>query len=181
MTDISDLYPATVHHFKDSLAVSHAADKLPLWEAVYRKAWPDFAGMVCHRQDGQHQRDGIDRSVTLVNGVQILIDEKIRKVDYGDILLEYMSNNVYKTAGWVCKTGLRCHYIAYAIEPAEVCYLLPVRELQAAWRENGDQWISQYGVKKAFNPGYHSLNCPVPVDALFTGMTGAMTINWGAE
>lgn len=41
-----------VHNFADSLALSHAAEDLPLWDVVYHKAFPTMACMVNHRQDG---------------------------------------------------------------------------------------------------------------------------------
>ena len=37
--------------------------------------------MVDHRDDGEHQRAGIDRSVILANSKQLLIDEKVRNKD----------------------------------------------------------------------------------------------------
>ena len=53
----------TPHDFTESLARSHAAEDWPIWETIYRRAFPDFAAMVNHRQDGWHQRQGIDRSI----------------------------------------------------------------------------------------------------------------------
>jgi hypothetical protein len=38
-----------------------------------------MAAMIDHRQDGEHQRAGIDRSIVLNNSKQILIDEKVRE------------------------------------------------------------------------------------------------------
>ena len=50
-----------MHDFGESLRFSHSASDLPIWEEVYRQAFPSFAAMVDHRQDGEHQRAGIDR------------------------------------------------------------------------------------------------------------------------
>ena len=104
---------SAVHDFADSLAASHRASDLPIWEEIYRKSFPDFLAMVDHRQDGEHQRAGIDRSVILENSKQILIDEKIRWKPYPDIAVEYLSNDRTGAPGWACKP-LRADYIAYA-------------------------------------------------------------------
>ena len=81
------------HNFWESLAKSHAAADLPIWEEVYRKAFPLFQTMVDYRKNGDHQKAGIDRGVYQTNSEPILIDEKIRYDDYGDIALEYWSDH----------------------------------------------------------------------------------------
>lgn len=135
-----------MHHFDESLAISHRAEDLPLWREAYEKAFPTMSVMVNHRQDGQHQRNGIDRSIVLSNGKTIWVDEKVRgrnkktgKV-YGDIALEYLSDERRQTQGWVCKP-LMADYIAYAIAPLGKCYMLPVLQLQSVWRTHGRQWL----------------------------------------
>ena len=132
-----------VHDFDKSLALSHAAEDLPFWKEVYSKAFPTMIAMHNHRQDGDHQRQGIDRSIILENSKQILIDEKVRFKAYNDILLEYWSNEKRQVPGWVCKP-LLADYIAYAIAPLGKCYLLPVLQLQEAWRRHGKQWIEDF-------------------------------------
>lgn len=135
----------SAHCFSDSLAASHAAEDLPFWEECYRAAFPTMRAMVNHREDGQHQRNGIDRSIMLANAKPIFIDEKVRgrnkktgKV-YTDIALEYLSDRDRGDPGWVCKP-LWADYIAYAIAPRGKCYLLPVLQLQEAWRRNHEAW-----------------------------------------
>lgn len=146
------------HNFYESLAASHAAEDLPLWAECYKKAFPSMVAMVNHRQDGPHQRAGIDRSIVLANSKHITIDEKVRfrnkrtgKV-YDDIAIEYLSNDKTGAPGWVCKP-LLCDYIAYAIAPLGKCYLLPVAQLQAAWEKHSN-WIlnkSGFQIIKARN------------------------------
>ncbi len=139
-----------VHDFNESLRASHAAEDLPFWGDVYRKAFPDFQCMISHRQNGWHQAEGIDRSITLKSSKQILVDEKVRFKDYGDILLEYLSNAECSAPGWVCKP-LKADYIAYAIAPCGICYLLPVIQLQEAWRQNSEHWLESYFIAEAKN------------------------------
>ena len=134
-----------VHQFDKSLAFSHAAEDLPFWEEVYRCAFPTMVAMANHRQDGPHQRSGIDRSILLANSKQFLIDEKVRGRNritgrvYEDIALEFLSDEERNQPGWVTKP-LLADYIAYAIAPLGRCYLLPVPQLQQAWTENGERW-----------------------------------------
>lgn len=161
-----------VHDFKESLAKSHAASDHPMWLHVYRQFFPSMVACVDHREDGEHQRAGIDRSITLTNSKQILIDEKVRSKDYGDILLEYVSVDTTGAPGWVCKP-IRADFIAYAILPRGKAYLLPVIALQIAWLRNNKDWLSEYGTRPATNRGYRTLNCPVPFGPLFRAITTA--------
>lgn len=161
-----------VHDFQECLEMSHQADELPFWEEVYRKAFPNMAAMINHRQDGWHQRAGIDRSVVLDNSNRILIDEKVRGRNkktgavYKDIALEYISNDRSGAPGWVCKS-LAADYIAYAIAPFGWCFLLPVVQLQSAWEKNQQEWMKKYPCKPAPNKGYQTWFCAVPVNILF--------------
>lgn len=169
---------SVVHDFHESLAASHKASDLPIWEEIYSTAFPGYLTCVDHREDGEHQRAGIDRSVILENSKQILIDEKIRYEDYGDIALEYLSNDVRGTPGWVCKP-LRADYICYAINPTQIAYLLPVLQLQQAWSDNGMYWRQAYGERSANNGTYRTWFCPVPVNALFPAIGKALRIPFG--
>jgi len=155
-----------VHNFQESLQKSHEAEDNPIWERIYRKAFPDFVGMQTYREDGFWQRQGVDRGVLLKTSKQLLIDEKVRTKDYGDILLEYLSSEEHETPGWICKP-LQCDYIAYLIEPASRCYLLPTIQLQSAWNEFGEQWIRDYKRIEAKNETYTTISCAVPAKVLF--------------
>lgn len=158
------------HEFFESLKKSHEAEDMPFWLETYKKAFPTMIACVNHRQDGDHQRLGIDRSITLENSKQILIDEKVRFKPYTDILLEYLSDSDRQTPGWVCKS-LMCDYIAYAVAPLGVCYMLPVTQLQTAWRKCGEQWKINYFNPKAENickgNKWVTLSVAVPVDIVF--------------
>lgn len=152
--------------FNSDLAFSHSAEDNEMWLRIYKKAFPGMLGMANNRGDGQLQRFGIDRTLVLSSGKAIYIDEKVRRKDYGDILLEYISNDRTNSPGWVEKP-LFCDYIAYAIIPSGMCYLLPVPQLQAAWAQNKEEWIAQFGSAPALNLGYKTINCPVSVNVLY--------------
>lgn len=153
------------------------AEDLPLWKEVYKKAFPSMIGMYNHRKDGDHQRQGIDRSIILENSKQVLVDEKVRfrnkitgKV-YEDIALEYLSNKEKNIPGWVCKP-LLSDFIAYAIAPIGICYLLPVIQLQSSWEKNKELWLNSYFSIAAKNYSgnkylYTTMSLCVPVGILF--------------
>lgn len=173
----------TIHDFSDSLAISHKASDLPLWEELYRGAFPSFQSMVDHRQDGEHQRAGIDRSVILSNSKQILVDEKVRgrnkktgKV-YDDIALEYAHVGQYNAPGWVCKP-LRADYIAYAIAPLGVGYLFPVIQLQSAWKINESEWRKKFPCIESRNPTYTTLSLCIPPRILGVALVNQLKIGF---
>lgn len=173
----------TQHNFAKSLAASHAAEEWPVWESIYRQAFPEFAAMVNHRQDGWWQRQGIDRSITLTNSKQILIDEKVRGRNaktgrvYEDVALEYLSDEAANSPGWVCKP-LLADYIAYAIMPIGRCYLLPVIQLQAAWRRYGETWRRQYPAICAENTAWITVSVGVPVATLFPAIGECLRVHF---
>lgn len=167
----------TVHDFNESLRRSHAASDLPIWLEIYRQAFPTMQAAIDHRDDGEHQRAGIDRSVILANSKQILIDEKVRWRAYDDIALEYWSDRDRRVPGWVCKP-LRCDFICYAIAPLGRAYLLPVQQLQQAWQRHGDQWRKAYRDCNAQNARYVTVSCPVPVSVLFRAIGECLRVSF---
>lgn len=170
----------TVHQFTRSLAESHEYAEAPWWEEVYRKAFSSYEGMVDVRSDGAGQRLGIDRHVALTNGRTITIDEKVRKKDYDDILLERWSDRGREKAGWMQK-DLACDYIAYAFVPSQRCYLLPFQDLRRAWLRFGRQWIRTYRPVLAENEGWTTECVPVPISVLQEALRDVALIRWGRE
>lgn len=158
------------HDFRTSLAFSHKVEDEPFWLEVYAHAFPDMVTMVSHRENGYWQKAGVDRSIILSTSKQILIDEKVRRKNYGDILLEYWSDRDRKVPGWAVKP-LLADYIAYAILPRGLCFFLPVIQMQEAWRINGEAWMSRYRKVPAENSGpngdWITLSCAVPMKELY--------------
>jgi hypothetical protein len=168
---------AEIHDFAESLRASHEQADNPLWEEVYRRAFHNLKSMVCVRDDGWAQRGGIDRVLVLSSGKTLNVDEKVRSKDYGDILLEYWSDYDRRIPGWVQK-DLACDFIAYAVIPAQRCYLLPFTALRAAWRANGRQWVDKYATARAQNRGYCTHSVAVPTPVLLGALQDAMTVSW---
>lgn len=166
-----------MNDFESDLAYSHSQSDSEWWPVVYNKAFKGIASINDVRQDGWAQRGGIDRLIVLESGRTITIDEKVRRKDWGDILLEFWSSVEKKQPGWVEKE-LACDYIAYAFEPSQRCYLLPFLELQRAWFNNKDGWLNKYGKVEAKNAGYTTVSCPVPTRVLQLTLANGMKIEW---
>lgn len=170
------------HHFEQSLAESHRHADAPWWNEVYRQAFPNMRYAHDLRADGWAQRAGVDRQILLRDGTAIEVDEKVRSRDWGDIALEYWSDPKRKVRGWIAK-DLRCDYIAYAIAPTCVCYLLPFPLLRRAWRDNCHDWVRRYPSIQAENESasgyrYTTLSVGVPVDVLLGALQSSMVITW---
>ena len=170
----------TVHNFARSLAASNEQADNPIWFDVYTKAFPSLESIACVRQDGWAQRGGIDRVLVLGSGKTLSIDEKVRKKDYGDILLEVYSDYERRIPGWVAK-DLACDYIAYAVIPSKVCYLLPFHALRRAWQTNRREWWRNYLIPPANNGTYNTVNVAIPRPVLFNALRDAMEVSWEGE
>jgi hypothetical protein len=165
------------HDFKKSLAWSHEQADQPFWFEIYRRAFPGLRACVNVRDDGWAQRGGIDRRLVLACGRTITVDEKVRKEDWPDILLERWSDYERKIPGWIQKP-LACDFIAYAFLPSQTCYLFPTLTLQRAWQLNGRHWVATYGDVRAANKGWTTVSTPVPREELIYALAGAMCIVW---
>src|SRR5215510_13542765 len=80
-----------IHRFSDQLEYSSGLSDEPAWIAFYRGLWPDLMLVIRIDRDSEWQRHGVDREIVMPNGKRFYIDEKKRKKDYGDVLLEEWS------------------------------------------------------------------------------------------
>jgi len=133
-----------------------------MFDSLYRKVFPRVKD-IHFADDIKTQKKGIDKIITFENGNFVTIDEKKRRKDYGDILLEIWSVD-YDVPGWLYTS--HCDYIAYAIMPTLKVYLLPTLLLQAAWKTNCKQWLSEHGTIKAKNKDYITTSIGIPVQVL---------------
>src|SRR5262252_9332738 len=170
-----------IHHFDQSLKTSHSYENAPWWLEVYRRAFPSMLAHVNVRKDGWAQRGGVDRVLTLQCGRTILIDEKVREKDYGDILLERWSDYDRRDPSWIQKP-LACEFISYAIVPTRKCWLLPTLSLQRAWRLFGREWNQKYRARRSYNEyrgrKWTTVSIAIPPTVLFPAITDAMLIEW---
>ena len=145
-------------------------------DAYYLRAIPGAVKIV-PVTDIKLQRRGGDKLVYLKDGRVVKIEEKIRRRDWPDFLLETQSRN--GKPGWL--QTCRADYLAYVFEPSGTVYLLPVLLLQMAWKMFGAQWVKEFGVKKAQNVtlnGYLSESTPVPRKRLAVDIFRSMAGNF---
>jgi hypothetical protein len=162
------------NNFVEDLIYSRKAAAQPFWKEIYDQAFPNNSGMYCGKENVL-SRHVCDRTIIQSSGKEIYIDEIVRKVNYADILLEYVSVDKSGSLGWVEKK-LFSDYIAYVILSAGTCYLLPVPQLQSVWAKNKSDWLKKYGTKRALNVGYTTLNCPVKVRSIYDQIEEASRI-----
>ena len=173
---------SALHSFAGELAYGNDAADEPFWEAVYREAFPNFRDMIAHPVDMDLQRKGIDRTVRLTNGLLLRIDEKKRREERLDVLIEYLSNSVTGAPGWIEK-NLSIDYLAYAFMATRKCYLFCWPQLQRAWRKEGEGWkeraAAQYGgfrLVTARNVGYETHSLAVPLVSLLDAYSWAALV-----
>jgi hypothetical protein len=115
--------------------------------------------------NSQAQMLGIDRAVSLSSGKTIYIDEKKRRKNYSDILIEYISNDGRNTPGWIEK-DLMIDYLAYAFMPDKRVYLFDWLMLRRAWKHYSELWKSKYYIAKANNGYYKTISVAVPIEVV---------------
>lgn len=148
----------------------------PWWQALYKKAFPNFHSMEVVT-DLALQKTGIDRIITLDDGHTITIEEKVRYTVYPDILLEYRSTPT--ATGWINKP-LHCDYIAYVFEPNKTAHILPYQLLRRAWLENNKAWLKQYKHVPGRNQGYTSMSVAIPIRVLKQALYDASLISFAS-
>lgn len=131
-----------MNDFVKQLEESHKHDE-DFWNHVYAKAFPNMEWHKACIAKCIGQKLGIDRVIYLKSGNILKLDEKLRYRDYGDVTLEYISNDKKQTPGWVEK-NLKVDLIAYGILPKRTCYLMNWRELKLCWLFYKNQWLDQY-------------------------------------
>ncbi len=167
---------AAPHAFMSSLDFSQAAAVEAWWDAIYQATFPDLLQIVRNRADNVGQRAGFDAMLVLTSGRSLLLDEKTRKLDYGDIALEWKhqwNDQRIPTPGWIEK-DLAVDFVAYGcLSTGRVC-LLPWQPLRLAWLANRQDWKKTYRSVPARNKNYVSHSVPVPTDVLYAAIMQAM-------
>lgn len=141
-------------------------------DEFYKANFPQLEKII-EVKDLDMQKLGIDKILVLANGKRLLIDEKKRRKDYGDILLEEYSNFELRKVGWLGRDK-HTDYIVYWIRESNTVYLLPFILLQKAWVSNYYTWLKDYGRKFASNNYYRTSNIPIPKDILLESIRNEM-------
>lgn len=154
-----------MNDFKERYEFAEGGKNEDFWDNVYKKAFPNITNHMRGKKEYcQSQIQGVDRIIYLENGKTITIDEKIRETVYNDFALEFISNDVKNTPGWMEK-DLSIDYLAYAFLPTKTAYLLDWRMLKRVWEHYKSEWKNKYFIAKAPNQHYvtHSVCVPIKI------------------
>jgi len=162
-----------INNFKNDLDYSMEDE---IFETFYREKFSNIKE-IRFEENLNKQLKGIDKTIIFNSGYEITIDEKKRRVDYNDILIELVSNKETKRQGWLFTT--QCDYIAYAIMPKKTIYLIPTTLLKLAWVENQIKWESNYKKIEAKNKDnngreFITISIPIPIKVLLEGLQKQM-------
>ena len=164
-----------MNKFRRDLEYSILASDASFWDRIYIKAFPNMVGnMVCSGLN-KSQLAGIDRVIHLSSGRTIYIDEKKRRAEYDDILLEFISVDTTGAPGWIEK-DLSIDYLAYAFMQSQRVYLFDWLMLRRAWIRYKQDWKKQYKTIVAVNQGYKTYSLAVPTNILMQSIKTASII-----
>jgi len=160
-----------LNNFKSDLEYSLNERENKMFDNFYYRVFPGLV-KIDFIEDMEMQKEGIDKILVFESGYEITVDEKKRRKDYGDILLEIWSVWEQRKRGWLytCK----CDYIVYAVMPTRKIYLLPVLLLKKAWLENCNVWQELYQEVSAINPGYITKSIAIPTNVLLPELSKQM-------
>ena len=88
--------------------------------------------------DLETQKKGIDKVLYYGKDKRVTIDEKKRRTNYDDLLVETMKNVERNKKGWLYYT--QADYIVYWIEPLKKFYVLEFKKLQEIIFQNN--WVN---------------------------------------
>ena len=156
--------------FDKSLKKSQNDQDLTFWKKVYTDFFGEGIIINKHPEYGQHQKDGIDRSITLPDLRRFYIEEKVDWHLTGNMFLEYWSLYEDQTPGWIEKS-LRSDYLVYAFPKCGQSFFFDFLQLQKTWFANKKQWLQQFGEKTVRNTNgckdWTTIGVAVPVKLVY--------------
>ena len=164
--------------FQTDLEYSLITRESEMFDLFYQRVFPNVVRIELI-EDEKLQRRGIDKVLHLANGQRIAIDEKKRRTNYSDILLELWSVYEKGKKGWLFTSY--CHYVVYAIMPTQKVYLLPTILLRLAWEHNLVEWEQKYKKIEALNIGYKTVSIAIPPNILLPAISREMNQRLSAE
>lgn len=152
-----------MNDFKNDLQYSASAKEF--WNNAYKKAFPIMIKTVDYSGNMKAQAIGIDTVIVLPLNGRLRIDEKMRRKNRGDVLIEYVSNDKTSAPGWIEK-DLKIDFIGYAYMDTRDVLFIDFGELQKRWSERKIEWLQKYNLPPAKNKTYNTLNVAVPLSEL---------------
>jgi len=150
-----------VHEFKVDLAWSESMEQWSFYLLILSRFFPEVEDWSRIR-DLLQQKHGKD-IILQIRGEEVKIQIKARRIDYGDICLEYRHDHENGTSwdGWI-KEDLDLDYLIYCIPSVGKAYLYDWPIIQKLWFKNESQWVAIYPFISASNPTYKTINVGIP-------------------
>lgn len=99
---------------------------------------------------------GIDKIITFNTGCVLTVEEKKRRKDYGDMLIEDIKNNNTKNKGWIYTT--QSDRIVYWITESKTIKILFTKKLQEYYFKHKNE----FKTLTARNTTYNTINKFIP-------------------
>lgn len=155
--------------FEKDLIYSKEKDFLEKVDNLYRKVFPDFVEI--DRNVGLSQdKAGIDVIITLESGKQLFIDEKKRRKNYRDILLEIHHDEKENKLGYILDPKKKTDFIVYIIEPTSEVFIFSTHLLKKVLIDNFKEWKDEFGVLRTDPQPWISTGIPVPSERIYLAM-----------
>jgi len=150
-----------VHVFEKSLAVSQNPLDDDRVEKIMRS---HFYGAKDFKIDWTPRNRAFEHDFEVqAYGELYLWEDKRRPRDFGDELLELVSNTTTRRPGWTFSAS-RVDYVLH-LYPLRWVFL-PGAALEKAFKKHAMDWQQEYGTKTVENQGYQSVNVAVPTRVL---------------
>ena len=130
-----------MYSFEKNIADTEQSRNHEHWDRAYRLFFPEMSGIEFIPEEDERQRVGVDSIVSLKDGTQYNIDEKVDRQGYPRFLIEIWQAHNKGYPGWAVKEDQQTDYIIYLVEPKQDYYLVPYKELRDVYRENEEQWL----------------------------------------
>lgn len=136
-----------------------------LCDAFYNVIFEDLLENIKRVENKTWQFRGVDTVITLKDGKRVLIDEKVRRTDYGDFVVELLSNEGTGRKGWAYNYWP--DYILYVLAKQRKAYLVPQLLLSLLVRYD-KEYLAGCKEIKAENEGYVTASKVILFDKLFS-------------
>lgn len=135
-----------------------------VFEDFYKKRFPALVKIIRVPQGSSLDKEGIDVVLILKAGIPIFVQEKARRQNWGDLLIEFYhedNKSGRKTIGWIQK--IKADYMLY-FPPAGHFYFFPVRELKEWLANNLDSLPPAKGALNKVEGNYTTYSTHISYD-----------------
>lgn len=129
------------NNFKKQNDKSNSREVDIMFEVAYKKLFGDSLLRIEKVTDLDRQMKGIDKILHFADREPIKVDEKLRDIAWGDMLLELESNMQTGREGWLLSPNVETELIAYLFEESQEIVFVRFDELLKAYQKNAHKWV----------------------------------------